>query len=256
MLKNNRKSLFAFFCLFGLSVIILLVGKMSTFKGKSIQTITQLSLQKEALSSLYLTEVLGLSFDKPTLREDFDLKNEQEKLLSSPIIEKASLNFIDDTHLQVTYKHFTPIALLGDFKNRGIDLKGRIFPIRPFLAPKAMTKVFLGISEIQDCHNITGYKEKTRWDFAACVLRKLIDLEIKGRVSLIDVSKIEEMSLGKNELVIQVDYLKRKDILRLSKRNYLNEVSNYIILCDKLNDESGTLMIDFRFDSCAFIERF
>jgi len=239
-----------------MTALCLFLPKSSFIRNKSIQTITQHSLQKEALSTLYLSELLGLSHDKPVERNAFDLEEATKKLLSSPIIEDGKIEFIDDTHLRVEYKHLSPIALLGDFKNLAIDSKGRLFPVEPFFPPSSIVKVYLGIDQLQGEESIDQYKEKTRWQFAKDVISALPRLEIGGDVISIDVSKIEEKSLGKNELILEVEYLKRKDVLRLSKRNYLKEIENYTILCDKLKNDEGTLMIDFRFDDCAFIERF
>lgn len=221
-----------------------------------ITKISQLSLQKEALSSLYLTELLGLSFDKKTYKEDFDVEKAEKKLLASPLIEEATIVFKEDHHVEVSYKHVTPIARLVDYNNYGVDKEGKIFPIKPFLSPKGLPKIYLGISSVEGKMNLEEYKEKERWHFARECLLELYSLRLDGKVVYIDVSKLEEESLGKNEIVVCIKYLKRKDFLRLSKRNYLNEVANYIILCDKLKEESGVRMIDFRFDSCAFIERF
>ncbi len=223
---------------------------------KSITKISQLSLQKEALSNLYLAELLDLSFDKKVSREDFDLEDGVKKLLKSPCIDEAKVTFIDDTHIQVSYNHVNLAALIADFKNRGVDEMGRIFPIQPFFCPKGAVKVFLGIKEVKEGSFIDDYEEVSRWVFAKRVLKDLSKIAIEGKVSLLDVSKIEEKSLGKNEIILKVDYFERTDILRLSKRNYLNEMQNYIILCEKLKQEKGQIMIDFRLDSLAFIEKY
>jgi hypothetical protein len=235
---------------------LLIIQKVGIVNRRPISKISQLSLQKEALSSLYLCELLELSYDQKIYKEDFEIDSAKEKLLASPLIDEVDLNFINDSHLQVSYKHLTPFARLGDFKNRAVDSGGNIFPIKPFLSPKSIVKIYLGIKEKQGEKSIFEYMESSRWDFAKRCLNQLNESAISGKVKAIDVSKIDEPSLGKNELIVVIEYPKRKDVLRLSKRNYLNEVSNYIILCDKLECESKTLMLDFRFDSCAFIERF
>jgi len=235
---------------------VIIVQKTLKKGDKPISKITQCALQKEAVSSLYLAELLNLSVDKKMFREDFDLEEGRNKLLSSPLIEDAKISFISEDHILVKYWHVNAMALIGDFNNVGIDREGRLFPIKPFLSPKGLVKIFLGIQEVVEGGNISFFKEKNRWVFAKKVLEDLYALEMKGRITSIDVSKIEELSLGKNELIVTVDFIERKDILRLSKRNYLNEVSQYCILCDSLKNEKGTKMIDFRSDGVAFIERF
>lgn len=221
-----------------------------------ITKITQIALQKEALSSLYLTELLDLSYDKKLFREDLDLEVCRKKLLSSPLITEATLSFIDSSHIKVRYHHVNPIARLGDFGNCGIDVYGRIFPLNPFFTKEGLTKIYLGIDEVKKTNNIKEYNVASKWSFAKKCLVYLEGLELSGKIISIDVSKILEESLGQNEVVVVIEYLKRKDYLRLSKRNYLNEVSNYIILCDTLKEEEGAYMIDFRFDSCAFLQKY
>jgi hypothetical protein len=251
-----RRSIYFFPLITFFAVSALYFSRSGLTVKKSITKISQHSLQKEALSNLYLAELLDLSYDKKVTREEFDLEDGVKKLLSSPCIDEAKVTFIDDTHIQVSYNHVNIVALIGDFKNRGIDEKGRIFPIKPFFSPKGLVTVFLGIKEVKEENFIDGYEEKSRWIFAKRFLKDLLAVDIEGKVTFLDVSKIEEKSLGKNEIILKVDYFERTDILRLSKRNYLNEIQNYIILTEKLKHEKGQIMIDFRLDSLAFIEKY
>ncbi len=255
--KSRLKRSIYFFPIIALFIIpALYFSRAGLSVKKSITKISQLSLQKEALSNLYLAELLDLSYDKKVSREDFDLEDGVKKLLKSPCIDEAKVTFIDDTHIQVSYNHVNLAALIADFKNRGIDERGRIFPIKPFFSPKGIVSVFLGIQEIKEGSFVDDYEEVSRWEFAKRFLKDLSKVNIEGRVFLLDVSKVEEKSLGKNEIILKVDYFERTDILRLSKRNYLNEMQNYIILTEKLKHEKGQIMIDFRLDSLAFIEKY
>ncbi|MCH9617699.1 MAG: hypothetical protein SP4CHLAM5_10800 [Chlamydiia bacterium] len=251
-----KRYIFIFLALFLFSGGAFFIKSIAFFEDVPISKICQISLQKEALSSLYLTELLDLSYDKKTFRDDLDIESCQKKLVSSPLITDATLSFIDNGHIKVEYRHVTPIARLGDFLNCGIDKEGRLFPLKPFFSKQGLPKVYLGIHQIEKEKNMESYQEKSKWIFARNFLMYLEGLDISGKIISIDVSKISEKSLGKNEIIVVIEYLDRKDYLRLSKRNYLNEVTNYIILCDKLKDESGTYMIDFRFESCAFLEKF
>lgn len=251
-----KKFMFLYIFLGLLFVTSYSIKNIFFLKNIPIEKISQLSLQKEALSSLYLTELLELSYDKKTYLEDFDLKKGQKKLLASPLIDEAELYFIKNNHLQVSYRHVTPIAILGDFENTAIDKDGKIFPIKPFLSPKGLLEVYLGINKVKKTFCIHDYPEKKRWEFAKKVLTHLNNLNIHGKFLSLDVSKIEEKSLGKNEIILSIGYQKRKDILRLTKRNYLNELSYYIILCEKSTDEEGLRMVDLRYDDLALIENF
>ena len=127
-----KKYLFVFSLFCGSLSTIFLVKRFSFSGDSPISKITQLSLQKEALSSLYLTELLDLSFDKKSYREGFDLQQAKKKLLASSLICDASVSFIDNKNILVKYQHVTPIARLGDFVNSGIDKEGNLFPLQPF----------------------------------------------------------------------------------------------------------------------------
>jgi hypothetical protein len=251
-----KKYILTFFTILFFMGGVFFIRGIASLEEVPVSKISQISLQKEALSSLYLTELLDLSYDKKTFRDAINMDDWKEKLLSSALITDAGLSFVDNSHIMIKYHHVTPIARLGDFINCGIDKEGRLFPLKPFFSKDGLPKVYLGIDTIKKEKNIGSYEEKTKWIFARKCLIYLEGLDLSGKIISIDVSRIFEESLGKNEIIVVIEYLDRKDYLRLSKRNYLNEVANYIILCDKLKDESGTYMLDFRFESCAFLEKF
>ena len=251
-----KKFFFLFLFLFFLAVSVYGIKHFFLGKRERITKISQLSLQKEALSCLYLTELLDLSYDKKVYKESFDLEEGKKKLLSSPLIEEADLYFLKGGILEVSYKHVTPFALLSDFNNAGIDSFGKIFPLRPFLLPKGLVKIFLGIENLQNSRQINDYKEKERWDFALKMLKEIYPLKISGDIVFLDVSKVQEKSLGKNEVLLTIQYPRRRDILRLTKRNYLNELMNYIILSDKIFADSSLFVIDLRHGDQALIEKF
>ena len=237
---------------------LLVFAFLPLFQGREsafIEKISQESTQKEVLSTLFLSELLDLSADKKQTHESFDLKAAKEALLSSSLIEQGRVSFAQNSHLLVSYVPVSPIAQLGDFENRAVDFSGNIFPVKPFFSKDALVKMYLGIEEV-GISSLVGTKYEQKGLFAKKCLLDLLTLSLPGRIFSIDASLVEEKSLGKNEVVVVVEHLDRKDYLRLTKRNYLNEMSNYIILCDRLKEEKGAMMIDFRYDSCAFLEKF
>ncbi len=242
--------------------LFLIIGMFSIslylFRGKEsvpIQKISQQSTQKEVLSTLFLSELLDLSFDKKQYQESFDISLAEKELSSSSLIEQAKISFVDSSHLLVSYVPVSPIAMLGDFENRAVDLVGNIFPVKPYFSKDGLVKIYLGIKE-KGIPSLEESKYKEKWLFAKQCLLDLLGLDLPGRIESIDTSLVLEKSLGKNEVVVVLQHLHRKDYLRLTKRNYLNEMSNYIILCDKLREERGAMMVDFRYDTCAFLEKF
>ena len=71
-----------------MACVVLIIGASIFFKmevptGSHIVEIEQYSLQKEALSTLYLAELLELCVDKPIEYDAFDMEVAKKKLLSS-----------------------------------------------------------------------------------------------------------------------------------------------------------------------------
>ena len=57
----------------------------------TIRAIIQTGPQKEALKTVYLAELMGLSFDQPKNLYLFDEKKAEHNLLNSPLIESAKV---------------------------------------------------------------------------------------------------------------------------------------------------------------------
>ena len=107
--------------------------------------IVQTGLQKEALKTVYLAELVGLSIDRPAAYFDFDPKKAEMRLLKSPLIKQAKVMLLPPSTLAVDYTVRQPIALLYDCENAAIDEEGRIFPVSPYLSPKNLPQLYLGL---------------------------------------------------------------------------------------------------------------
>ena len=210
-----------------------------------LTAIIQTGPQKEALKTLYLAELIGLSIDRPTSYFDFNPKNAEARLLKSPLIKEAKVTILPPNTIAIDYTIRQPIALLYDCDNTAIDEEGRIFPVTPFLSPKNLPQVYLGLPRIPaDWHTpIRGKKI----DLALQILNVISDLPF--RVARIDVSKIDAPSLGSREIVLVAD----QRFLRLSTKNYLQELGNYLTLREQIAGQP-TKIIDFRIPNLAFMK--
>ena len=249
-----KKWLLALICLFPI-VTIFTIWQCVVQSGV-ITKISQESSQKETLSNLYICEVLGVSRDKMTLLEDFNIKIFEQKLTDSPVIKNATISIIPGGQIKVSYDPYAIDYILSDFINRGCSNEGKIFPIEPFFPPKKKVKVFLGISELKNKEDLTKYSEYSRFVFAQTFMDKIKEMDFFQKVECLDVSKVEEISLGKNQIVLIVNHDDRKDYLRLTKRNYLNELKNYTILYKQLENKSGKCVLDFRYEKFAFMKNY
>lgn len=246
-----------------------------------IKTIVQTGPQKEALKTTYLAEILGLSFDEPTLSSQFDLKEAKTKLLSSPVIKEAEITFKEPGVLYVDYTVRQPVCFLHDFENVALDNEKVPFPVTPFFTPKRLPEIYLGLEEdILWNRPIKG--EKITLAFELLHILKgpiLCDL---FNVKRIDVSLAFEKSYGRREIVLltedecvfthkerEIHFIYPR-ILRLSRKEYLQELSNYLKLREQLLQKEQIKLdlpleeqqcvryprkvIDFRIPQLAFVD--
>ena len=108
-----------------------------------LETIIQTGDKKEALKTVYLAELMGLSYDRPSNYYTFDTKEAEMKLCKSPFIKSAIVKKLKPKTIYVDYTVREPIAWVGDYENVAIDREGRIFPVFPFFSPKKLPKIFL-----------------------------------------------------------------------------------------------------------------
>lgn len=246
-----------------------------------ITAIVQTGPTKEALRTIYLAELLDLSEDRPTLTVDFDCRAGEAKLLASPVIKAAHIRIGEPGVLQIDYTSRKPVALLADYENTALDAEGYPFPLSPFFSPKTLPEIYLDLDE-EVCFNQPLVGEKKELAFT---LLKLVSGPIVSdllNVCRIDVSSAFEKSYGKREIVLSVEdtLISSQDgkqvrfvfprLLRLSTKNYSQDLGNYLKLRERLldkekrsltfpeGDESTvshrTKIIDFRTAQLAFID--
>jgi hypothetical protein len=259
---------------------------------RSLSAIIQTGPQKEALKTEYLAELLNISLDRPCNAKLFNLEGARMRLLSSPLILRADVKLILPNKLYIDYTVRQPAAWLEDYENVVFDKEGYPFPFSPFFTPKNLPAIYLGLSSFGMPPDRPG-KPLAQWgtalqgpyfDLAMDVLNIVTDPKVSDLFSVkrIDVSHAFDQSYGTREIVVitedtLVQRIQGKEvqinlprILRLSTKNYAQELGNYLKLREQLLEEerkisflhenSGPIVrlkekiIDFRIQKLAFIE--
>jgi len=211
-----------------------------------LSRIVQTGPQREALSTVYLAERMGVSADRPRPIASFRPKEAEARLLASPVIRKASVKVIEPNTIYVDYTVRQPLAWLYDFENAALDEEAVPFPVFPFFSPKTLPEIYLGISAIEWGQKIEGKKI----ELALAMLSSLASKKLTVR--RIDVSKIFEKSLGRREIVVIIDHDGASHTLRLTARNYAQELGNYMELKGQLPHKPH--IIDLRIPQLGYVE--
>lgn len=258
----------------------------------AIRSIIQTGPQKEALKTEYLAEWLGISSDRPPSSQSFNLQQAKERLMQSPLIAQADVQLISPNTLYIDYTVRQPIAWLEDYDNVVIDKEGYLFPFRPFFSPKNLPSIYMGLAPF-GVPPSDGERPIAQWgvplkgkyiDIAFDILKLVTDVKVADLfcIKRIDVSNAFAESCGKREIVIMTEDLMIRNmqgkevqfcfprILRLSPKNYPQELSNYLKLRQQLLEEEKKInltreemtplvrlqetIIDFRLPNLAFIE--
>ena len=242
--------LFTIFLIFGTTVVL---RQSISQTDPVIDIIVQTGPQKNALPTVYLAELLGLSVDVPTLASEFDSKKGEEALLAHPLFSQIKIT----KHGSAVYIDYTlkqAVAYLGDFAPLAIDAEGTLFPERPYRPPQRIPKIILGLDECPT--QISG----PRWEIAKRIIGKIKNLNLRHlpTLQLIDLSQMEAQYLGRQEIVVLLDGGPRsnsKHYLRLSPKNYIRELTNYASLYQKLcKDTVREHVIDLRLTGFAYIQ--
>ena len=256
-----------------------------------IRSIIQTGPQKEALKTEYLAELMGVSANRPSCIRGFDLEKAEKRLLLSPLISQATVKCTLPATLYVDYTVRQPIAWLEDYSNVVFDREGYPFPFSPFFTPKKLPAIYLGLGPFGES-SYDPEREAAQWHtplkgkyfaLALDLLKHVTDPKVADLffIKRIDVSNAFAESAGTREIVILTEDVisKRIDgkdvelcvprILRLSTKNYPQELGNYLKLREQLLEEEAKFtpavgsaaavrlpekIIDFRIQKLAFIE--
>ncbi len=254
-----------------------------------IEGIIQTGPEKEALKTVYLAELLGLSADTPKNIYALDLKKAEAALLSSPLIAKAKVKRLPPNTLYIDYEVHRPIAWVSDYANTAIDRSGYLFPIAPFLSPKEMPEIYLGLPPFESEADSFG-RSGGRWrmplqnrylDLAFNLLQTFEGSPWRDglRIKRIDVSNAFAPSLGRREIVLITEEeisLKKENheiaftfpkVLRLAPKDWNQQLQNFFALRQNMIEdykkqlglaEEGRAfkprIIDLRVPQLAFVE--
>ena len=111
-----------------------------------ITTIFQTGPQREALRSACLAELLGIAIDKPVHFYRFSCNEAKKKICACPLIKEVSLKTLEPDALYIDYSVRQPIAWVYEYPNVAIDEEKYLFPITPFLSPKNLPEIYLGLA--------------------------------------------------------------------------------------------------------------
>lgn len=238
-----------------------------------IVAMIQTSEEKEALKTVYLSELLELSVDKPVNIYRFNTDIAVKKIMQSPVIKSASVELRNSGIIYVDYSLRRPIAYLYDFKNAAFDNEGVVFPVTPFFTPKNLPEVYLG--NLKKISWGKALKEKS----AMLAINLLKELSLPSyreafNILRIDLSNIFSDSSGQRQIVLLIEeHVPGKNIgirriLRLNSRDYVRGMEKYLELrkfftqeqaketYTNLSQEGGEeMIIDLRISQLAFIKK-
>lgn len=250
----------------------------------SINAILQTGPEKEALSTSYLAEALQLSHDQKTNLYAFNTEKAAKILMQSPLIKHAKIKKIFPDTLFVDYTVRTPIAILYDYTNTGIDKEGCIFPLSPFFTPKRLPEIYLGLLPFETEEDEFG-RFGAKWNQPVESKEMTLALKIVENLSKskyfdafqllrVDTSRAYFESCGQRQVVIVIEDIMRKQedgrevtylfprILKINPTTYQKEIDCYLMLREKINDTPVTsvnrvkakgAIIDLRMDQLAFV---
>lgn len=228
-----------------------------------IVAIVQATPSKEPLKTVYLTEILGLSVDKPDNLYRFNSVEARRKLLASALIKEAKVKKIRPGMIYVDYELRTPIAFLIDYTNTAIDENWVPMPFKPFFTPKKLPEVYLGIANRDEGFPVSGGEWGVRLEGDHVALAKEILAHLNERyifnkthLKRIDVSNAFSSSYGQRQIVVILEeevmrvekgnsiLIRLPRIVRLSTENYAQGLANYFALQPTLLSKMSDLSAD------------
>ncbi|HEY4831246.1 MAG TPA: hypothetical protein VIH61_01615 [Waddliaceae bacterium] len=224
-----------------------------------VVAIVQRGIHKETLRTVYLSELLGLSIDRPSNLYQLNLKDEKQKLLASPLIKSAEIMKLKPGTLVIEYIPRVPVAFLGDFSNTALDDEGFLIPFKPFFSPKKLPEIYLGTfgDEIRWGKPIEGKRGELAMRLfmffsALCNDEGLV-------LKTIDVTRAEALSFGQRQIVLELEDSGDIWILRCSLENYETEIARFSVLRRHFRSLEGSdakdsyRVIDLRIPQLAFL---
>lgn len=251
-----------------------------------IHTIVQTGIEKEALKTSYLAELLSLSRDRPVSLYTFQTEIAESQLLQSPLICEAKVRKVFPDRICIDYEVRRPIAKIADYENVAIDTDRFLFPLAPFFSPKEIPEIYLGLPDFHAPPDSLG-RSGGKWleplenpfiDLAFEILHFLERVQQREgmKIKRIDVSNAFAPTLGLREIVLitEEEFLLPQGgvanfpkILRLSPKDYPQQLASFFLLrrrmeadyrrqCASLQTSMrfSPRIVDLRISHLAFVE--
>lgn len=206
----------------------------------------------------YISEMLGLSIDRPCNLYKFNAKEAVERLRMCPMIKNPEIQKIFPGMLYVKYSVRKPIATLPEFTNSGISEEGSLIPMAPFFGLNKIPRMIFGSSSeaIKEMKISNDKLELAKDVFKVATAH----LNEGGEITCIDVSGAFLQDYGKREIILLAEELvnnkKISIALRFSPDNWEDQLANYHKLRIEIKKEAekhDSLLIDMRISQLAFI---
>lgn len=264
---------FAFFLVFtsiATGVYFYLLKQDTVAKSYPIKAIIQSSSSKEKLKTEIFIDLLDINIQGNSDLAKFDIEEAKKKIHKFPLISRVKVSKVYPEALHIEYDLRIPIFIVNDFQNRAIDKEGFLFPIEPYLTPKKLTELVLGL---EDAIWDTSVEDR-RFVLAKellFLLNESTDLDVKR----IDVSKAYITDYGKREILLSVEdrlfnghkIFYFPFVLRLSPNHFGKQLANFLTLrkamledykkqlkAAKVSHRFKERVIDLRIENLALIE--
>ncbi len=225
----------------------------------TIVAIVQTGPDRDRLKTVFLSDLLELSIDKPQNLYSFSLSEAKKKICKCPVVKSCNLKKISPGTLYVEYSIRKPIAYIGDFSNTAVDAEGIMIPFQPFFSPKRLPKISLGMPYYKAIDNGMPWgshinpPEFTIFAEIISALERCSDL----RVDHIDLSNIFMESPGKKEIIVELSDHSKGELpitLRLNAQKFLHSIEAFFTMRSQLT--VGYSIVDLRMQPIGLISSF
>ena len=210
----------------------------------AIQALMQTGPEYHAIPTPFFAEILNLSVDAPTNLHLFNTNKAMQTLLATHLIKSGSLKKIAPHTLMIEYSCRKAVAICGNYERTYVDLEGIFFPHFPFQSAQNLPTIWL--------EETAASSWGERMDEGAMLhMNKILSLFPSETIEAIDLTRIHSPSAGRREIIIK---LKNSRLIRLTPKNYVQELDNYFILEKELVRHGlSPTQIDLRTKGVAYL---
>ncbi len=222
-----------------------------TFRQNSfyIQKIVQAGSSFQGLKTAFFAEHLRLSVDAPTPFHSFDCRKAEQTLLKTALFKEVYVKKMKPHTVFIHYTLRTPLAYFGDYANTVLDEEGVLFPLLPFFTPKKIPVIRIG----EEMETTTLWGKKISEEKMHLIKALFAQLPVAG-VREIDLSAIHSSSAGKRQLVLTIEQQGHLHYVRLTPKDYTQEIQNYFrVLNECLREQKSSCIVDLRLPQVAYL---